>query len=54
MSNPARITVNGVDFSDHVSSVAISFSEDRVETTNLQIAGLRSDVFSVTFQWDEA
>jgi hypothetical protein len=52
------ITVNGVDFSDHVSSVEVSLSKDAVETTNFsgggreQMAGLKSDEFSVTFQQD--
>lgn len=54
------ITVNGVDFSDHVSSVEVSLSKDAVETTNFsgggreQVAGLKSDEFSVTFQQDFA
>lgn len=54
------ITVNGVDLSDHVSSVEVNFVKDEVETTNFsgqgreRIAGLKDDSFVVTFQQDYA
>lgn len=54
------ITVNGVDFSDHVSAVEISLKKASVDTTNFsgggkeQVAGLKDDEFSVTFQQDFA
>lgn len=50
------ITVNGVDFSDHVSSVEVSLKKDSIDTTNFsgggkeQVAGLKEDEFTVTFQ----
>lgn len=52
------ITVNGADLSDHVSSVEISLKKDAIDTTNFsgggreQIAGLKSDEFTVNFQQD--
>lgn len=54
------ITVNGVDFSDHVSSVEISLKKADVDSTNFSgggkehKAGLRDDEFSVEFQQDFA
>jgi hypothetical protein len=54
------ITVNGVDLSDHVSSVEVNFVKDEVETTNFsgqgreRVAGLKDDSFVVTFQQDYA
>ncbi|MFF8831386.1 hypothetical protein [Streptomyces sp. NPDC015131] len=54
------IVVNGVNFSDHVSSVEVSLSKDEVETTNFsgsgreRVAGLKDDKFSITFQQDFA
>lgn len=54
------IEVNGVDFSDHVSSVTINLVKDDVETTNFggdgreRVAGLKDDSFEVTFQQDYA
>lgn len=50
------ITVNGVDFSSHVSSVEVSLKKASVDTTNFsgggkeQVAGLKDDEFTVTFQ----
>lgn len=55
-----QITVNGVNLSDHVSSVEVNFVKDEVETTNFsgqgreRIAGLKDDSFVVTFQQDYA
>jgi hypothetical protein len=52
------ITVNGVDFSDHVSSVEISLKKASVDTTNFsgggkeQQAGLKEDEFTIDFQQD--
>lgn len=54
------ITVNGVDFSSHISSVAVNFSKDEVETTNFsgggreRQAGLKDDSFELNFQQDFA
>lgn len=54
------IVVNGVDFSDHVSSVEVSLSKDEIDTTNFsgsgreRAAGLRDDSFKVNFQQDYA
>lgn len=54
------ILVNGVDFSDHVSSVEIQLKKAAVDTTNFsgggkeQVAGLKDDEFTVTFQQDFA
>lgn len=55
-----QITVNGVNLSDHVSSVEVNFVKDEVETTNFsgqgreRVAGLKDDSFVVTFQQDYA
>lgn len=52
------IEVDGTDFSDHVSSVAISLKKAGVDTTNFsgggkeQVAGLKDDTIEVTFQQD--
>lgn len=52
------ITVNGVDFSDHVHTVEIALKKAAVDTTNMsgggreQIAGLKSDEFTIDFQQD--
>lgn len=52
------ITVNGTNFSDHVSSVTVSMSKKGVDTTNFsgggseQQAGLKNDEFDITFQQD--
>lgn len=52
------ITVNGVDFSSHVSSVEISLKKASVDTTNFsgggkeQQAGLKEDEFTIDFQQD--
>ena len=54
------ITVNGVDFSDHVSSVEVSLKKSSIDTTNFsgggkeQVAGLKDDGFTVNFQQDFA
>lgn len=54
------ITVNGVDFSDHISSVTVNLTKDEVETTNFsgqgreRIAGLKDDSFELNFQQDFA
>ncbi len=54
------ITINGVDFSDHVSQVEVSLKKASVDTTNFsgggkeQIAGLKDDEFTVSFQQDFA
>lgn len=55
-----QITVNGVNLSDHVSSVEVNFVKDEVETTNFsgqgreRVAGLKDDSFVVNFQQDYA
>lgn len=52
------ITVNGVDLTDHCSSVEVGLKKDAVDTTNFagggkeQQAGLTSDQFVVTLQQD--
>lgn len=52
------VTVNGTNFSDHVSSVTVSMSKKGVDTTNFsgggseQQAGLKNDEFDITFQQD--
>lgn len=52
------IIVNGVDFSDHISSVTVNQSKDEVDTTNFsgggreRQAGLKDDSFEVNFQQD--
>lgn len=54
------ITVNGVDFSDHCSSVEVNLKKKAIDTTNFSgggaeaVAGLKSDAFVVTFQQDFA
>ncbi len=56
----AVITINGVDFSDHCSSVEIQLKKAGIDTTNFsgggkeQVAGLKDDEFSVTLQQDFA
>ncbi|NBW21891.1 MAG: radical SAM protein, partial [Caulobacteraceae bacterium] len=54
----AYITVNGVDFSDHIASVEISQSADEIETTAFGTAGWRSRVAglkdgSVKLDWHQ-
>lgn len=50
------ITVNGVNFSDHVSKVTVAMKKASIDTTNCsgggkeQIAGLREDSFTIDFQ----
>lgn len=52
------ISVNGTNFSDHVSSCEINMSKDEVETTNFsgsgreRVHGLQDNSFTVTFQQD--
>lgn len=52
------IEVDGVDFSDHISSVTINLSKDEVESTNFggqgkeRLHGLRDDSFELNFQQD--
>lgn len=54
------ITVNGVDLSDHASSVEISMEKDDIDTTNFSgggrehAHGLSNDTITVTFQQDFA
>jgi hypothetical protein len=54
------VTVNGTNFSDHVSSCEINMSKDEVETTNFsgsgreRVHGLQDNSFTVTFQQDFA
>lgn len=53
----AYITVNGVDFSDHIASVEISQSADEIETTSFggswrtRVAGLKDG--SVKLDWHQ-
>jgi len=54
----AYITVNGVDFSDHIASVEISQSADEIETTAFGTSGWRSRVAglkdgSVKLDWHQ-
>lgn len=55
-----KIEVAGVDFSDHVSQVEIQLKKASIDTTNFsgggkeQIAGLKDDEFTVSFQQDFA
>lgn len=55
-----QIIVNGVNFSDHVSSVEVSLKKNAIDTTNFSgggkeaIAGLKEDEFTVDFQQDFA
>lgn len=52
------IEVDGVGFSDHVSSVEVNLSKDEVETTNFggsgreRTHGLKDDSFVINFQQD--
>lgn len=52
------IEIDGVDFSDHVSSVEVSLKKAGVDTTNFsgggkeQVAGLKDDEFDINFQQD--
>lgn len=54
------ITINGTNFSDHVSSVTVSLSKKGVDTTSFsgggaeQVAGLKSDEFDMELQQDYA
>ena len=54
------VTVDGVDVSDHVTSVTVNLSKDEVETTAFtgggreRKAGLKDDSFEVNFQQDFA
>ncbi|GGM55482.1 hypothetical protein GCM10012275_28250 [Longimycelium tulufanense] len=54
------VEVNGVNFSDHVSSVEVSVSHDEVDVTSFsgggreRLAGLRDDSFTLNFQQDFA
>jgi hypothetical protein len=53
-------TINGIDFSDHCSSVTIDLKKAAVDTTNFsgggkeQMAGLKSDEFTIDLQQDFA
>lgn len=55
VKNPV-ITVNGINFSDHVSKVTVAMKKASIDTTNCsgggkeQIAGLREDSFTIDFQ----
>ena len=52
------ISVDGTDFSDHVSSVEVNLSKDEIDTTNFggsgreRAAGLKDDSFVLNFQQD--
>lgn len=52
------ITVNGTDFSSHISSVTVNLSKDEIDTTNFggsgreRAHGLKDDSFELTFQQD--
>jgi hypothetical protein len=54
------ITVDGTDFSSHVSSVTINLAKDEIDTTNFggsgreRAHGLKDDSFELTFQQDFA
>lgn len=54
------ISVDGTDFSDHVSSVEITLSKDEIDTTNFggsgreRTHGLKDDNFVLNFQQDYA
>jgi hypothetical protein len=54
------ITVAGVNFSDHVSQVEVQLKKASVDTTNFsgggkeQVAGLKDDEFTISFQQDFA
>ncbi|SOE25608.1 hypothetical protein [Streptomyces sp. OK228] len=54
------IVINGVNFSDHASSVEVDLSKAEVETTNFsgsgreRVAGLKDDGFVINFQQDYA
>lgn len=54
------VTVDGVDVSDHVTSVTVNLAKDEVETTAFtgggreRKAGLKDDSFEVNFQQDFA
>lgn len=52
-------TINGTDFSDHISAVTFDLTMDEVETTNFggggyrsRIAGLRDSSVQIDFQQD--
>ena len=55
-----RVEVNGVDFSDHVSSVEVNAQKDDVDTTSFdgsgreRKAGLQDNSFVLNFQQDFA
>lgn len=59
LKNPT-ITVNGVDVSDHCSSVTVNLTKDEIETTNFsgggreRVAGLKDDSFEMNLQQDFA
>ncbi|WP_119728337.1 hypothetical protein [Thermomonospora amylolytica] len=52
------IEVDGVDFSDHVSSVEVNMTKDEIDTTNFggsgreRAHGLKDDSFVLNFQQD--
>lgn len=52
------IEVDGVNFSDHVSSVTVNLSKDEIDTTNFggdgreRTHGLKDDSFELNFQQD--
>src|SRR5688572_17110092 len=54
------VTVNALDFSDHVSSVEVTASKDDIDTTSFdgsgreRKAGLQDNSFTVNFQQDFA
>lgn len=56
----AVITVNGVDFSDHASSVEVALKKAAIDTTNFSgggkeaVAGLSEDSFTIDLQQDFA
>lgn len=50
------ITVNGINFSDHIAKVTVQLKKASIDTTNFagggkeQIAGLKEDSFTLDFQ----
>ena len=53
-----QVTVNGTNFSDHISSVEVNASKDEIDTTSFdgsgreRKAGLQDNSFVVNFQQD--
>ncbi|MFJ9413042.1 hypothetical protein ACIRPT_02610 [Streptomyces sp. NPDC101227] len=55
-----RVEVNGIDFSDHVSSATVHLEKDDVDTTSFSgsgrevVAGLKKEKITISFQQDFA